>query len=58
MPEARTSVTPKPLFVEGFLGNPYPIYRRFLNEGPIHYIDYLRGHPKPANEGHLKTGQR
>src|SRR5262249_36741351 len=36
------SVIPKPLFVEGFLDNPYPIYRRFLNEGPIHYIDYAR----------------
>ena len=43
MPEAQTvSVIPKALFVEGFLDNPYPIYRRFLNEGPIHYIDYAR----------------
>ena len=24
--------------------------------GPVQKV--LRGHPKPANEGHLKTGQR
>jgi len=25
------------------LHNPYPIYRRFLEQGPIHYVDYGSG---------------
>src|SRR6266566_4488477 len=33
----------KNLFTEGLLQNPYPIYRRFLEEGPIHYVDYGSG---------------
>ncbi len=33
----------KKLFVEGFLEDPYPTYRRFLSEGPIHSVDYGPG---------------
>jgi cytochrome P450 len=29
----------KTLFTEALIQNPYPIYRQFLEEGPIHYID-------------------
>lgn len=44
MAEAQTvPVTPKPLFVDGFLHDPYPIYRQFLQKGPIHFVDYKRG---------------
>ncbi len=33
-----TSRVPKPILAEGFLDDPYPTYRRFLNEGPIHFV--------------------
>ena len=38
---SSTQPTPakKTLFTEGFLQDPYPIYQRFLEEGPIHYVD-------------------
>lgn len=40
MSETRTaSFIPKSLFTEGFLNDPYPIYRRFLAEGPVHYLE-------------------
>ena len=29
-----------------------------LESGGIHHGETLGGHPKPANGGHLKTGQR
>ena len=31
---------------------------RDLKNKLSHYYESLSGHPKPANEGHLKTGQR
>lgn len=39
MPQTRTTPVAKTLFSEGFLQNPYPAYRRFLEDGPIHYVD-------------------
>jgi hypothetical protein len=30
----------------------------YNSNGEISFITNLGGHPKPANEGHLKTGQR
>ena len=33
----------KTLFTEGFLQDPYPIYERFLKEGPVHYVDWGTG---------------
>ena len=29
---------PKPIVTESFLDDPYPPYRRFLDEGPIHFV--------------------
>jgi len=29
-----------------------------IEAGKFRVVDTLRGHPNPANEGHLKTGQR
>jgi cytochrome P450 len=44
MSETRTgALTPKALFGEVLLSDPYPIYRRFLSEGPIHYVNYKNG---------------
>jgi cytochrome P450 len=42
---SSTQPTPvkKTLFAEGFLQDPYPIYQRFLEEGPIHYVDWGPG---------------
>jgi len=42
---SSTQPTPakKPLLTEGFLQDPYPIYQRFLVEGPIHYVDWGAG---------------
>ena len=34
------TATAKPFFSDGFFENPYPIYKRFLEEGPIHYLDF------------------
>jgi cytochrome P450 len=36
---AQPSSPKKTLFTEALLENPYPIYQRFLEQGPIHYID-------------------
>jgi cytochrome P450 len=33
-----TARVPKPILVDGFLNDPYPTYRRFLEEGPIHFV--------------------
>jgi cytochrome P450 len=33
----------KALFVDGFLQDPYPTYRRFLEEDRIHYVDWGAG---------------
>jgi len=42
---SSTQPTPvkKTLFTEGFLQDPYPIYQRFLEDGPIHYVDWGAG---------------
>jgi cytochrome P450 len=42
---SSTSPNPvkKTLFSEGFERDPYPAYRRFLEEGRIHYIDWATG---------------
>src|SRR5216683_214006 len=42
---SSTQPTPvkKTLFTEGFLQDPYPIYQHFLEEGPIHYVDWGTG---------------
>lgn len=41
MPETRAaSQTARTFFTEGFLDNPYPTYRKFLLEGPLHYLDF------------------
>ncbi len=39
MSTAQPTPVKKTLFTEALLQNPYPIYQRFLEEGPIHYID-------------------
>ena len=38
MSDAMMAPAPKPILVDGFLENPYPVYRRFLDEGPIHLV--------------------
>src|SRR5262249_4386752 len=43
MSSPQTSPVKKTLFSEGFLQDPYPIYRRFLEDGPIHYVDWYAG---------------
>jgi len=43
MPSAQSTFAKKVLFSEGFQQNPYPAYQRFLEEGPIHYIDWGNG---------------
>jgi cytochrome P450 len=44
MSEAQTvALTPKSLFGESLWNDPYPVYRRFLAEGPIHYVNYKNG---------------
>lgn len=43
MVEGRTPVlTPAELFSEGLVEDPYPTYRRFLDAGPAHYVNYKR----------------
>src|SRR5215472_17675955 len=32
--------TAKPLLTEGLFENPYPTYKRFLEEGPIHCLNF------------------
>ena len=39
---ANTEMT-KRLFEDGFVEDPYPSYRRFLDAGPIHYVNYRQG---------------
>ena len=36
-------LTPAELFSEGQVKDPYPTYRRFLDAGPAHYVNYKRG---------------
>ena len=43
MSATRPTRSKKPLFTEGFLQDPYPVYQRFLEEGPIHYVDWSAG---------------
>src|SRR5690242_474306 len=43
MSSTQTTPAKKTLFAEGFLQDPYPIYQRFLEEGPIHYVDWGPG---------------
>ena len=43
MSSAQPTPAKKTLFTEGFLQDPYPIYQRFLEEGPIHYVDWGPG---------------
>ena len=41
MSEAPTVLsTAKPLLTEGLFENPYPTYKRFLEKGPIHCLDF------------------
>jgi len=37
--------------------NHYSVVRAGESDDVVHFED-LSGHPKPANDGHLKTGQR
>jgi cytochrome P450 len=43
MSSTQPSPVKKALFTEGFLQDPYPVYQRFLEEGPIHYVDWGTG---------------
>lgn len=43
MSAAQAAPVKKTLFTEGFLRDPYPVYERFLKEGPIHYVDWGAG---------------
>src|SRR5262245_66444159 len=44
MVEGQTLVlTPAELFSEGLVEDPYPTYRRFLDAGPAHYVNYKQG---------------
>ena len=43
MSSTQAAPVKKTLFTEGFLQDPYPIYERFLKEGPIHYVDWGGG---------------
>ena len=43
MSAAQPGPVKKTLFTEGFLQDPYPVYERFLKEGPIHYVDWGAG---------------
>jgi cytochrome P450 len=43
MSSAPSNLAKKALFSEGFQQNPYPAYERFLEEGPIHYLDWGNG---------------
>ncbi len=43
MPPTQPTPIKKTLFTEGFLQDPYPIYQRFLEAGPIHYVDWGPG---------------
>jgi hypothetical protein len=44
MVEGQTLIlTPAGLLGEGLVEDPYPTYRRFLDAGPAHYVNYKRG---------------
>jgi len=44
MSETSTrAVTPKMLFTEAFLNDPYPAYKSLLDEGSVHYLNYGPG---------------
>jgi cytochrome P450 len=43
MSPAQPAPVKKTLFTEGFLQDPYPVYERFLKQGPIHYVDWGPG---------------
>lgn len=38
MPTEKSISVPKPILGEGFLMDPYPTYKKFLEEGPIHLL--------------------
>src|SRR6266700_8430913 len=43
MSEPNAPPATKTLFTAEFLQDPYPGYRRFLEEGRVHYVDYGGG---------------
>lgn len=43
MGQARAGLAPKTLFGEGWVADPYVSYRRFLDEGPVHFVNYKNG---------------
>lgn len=43
MSEARSTPVRKVLFTEEFVQDPYPTYRRLLEEGPLHFVDVSGG---------------
>jgi cytochrome P450 len=43
MPQLPTARDRRILFTEEFIQNPYPTYRRLLNEGPLHFVDVSGG---------------
>src|SRR5580700_7985598 len=40
---ARATPTPKVLFTPEFVQDPYPTYRKLLEEGPLHYVQVSSG---------------
>lgn len=43
MPEARPTRERKVLFTDEFVQDPYPTYRRLLEEGPLHFVNVSGG---------------
>jgi cytochrome P450 len=43
MSEVRPSRERKILFTDEFVQDPYPTYRRLLEEGPLHFVDVSGG---------------
>lgn len=43
MPEKQSTPAAKMLFTDEFVQNPYPTYRRLLDEGPLHYGEISGG---------------
>jgi cytochrome P450 len=43
MSSVQSTYPKKTLFTEGFQQNPYPAYRRLLEEAPVHYLDWGNG---------------
>lgn len=58
MAEAQAALHPKPLFSEAFLQDPYSFYRRFLAEGPMHFVDYGGGMPAVFRHAECSAGIR